>query len=180
MFFCMRWASGEWAEHFMTSASSLRLWYVQLHRNYSSGTGTLSFIVTPDLWLSIQCPAAQLVNPSRQPCRLRFWHDQLFAKPPHHGGVVAWYVVPIKVNREWSICFILNRHQDYSYWTRTKPMMHITVRSSYFDLRKIEINIPVQQVHIALDDQTGDRGGLQFIPGSHRYRHPGITHCQLR
>ena len=24
------------------------------------------------------------------------------------------------------------------------------------------------QVHIALDDQTGDRGGLQFVPGSHR------------
>ena len=22
---------------------------------------------------------------------VRFWHDQLFAKPPHHGGNVAWY-----------------------------------------------------------------------------------------
>jgi hypothetical protein len=56
----------------------------------------------------IVSPAAQLVDPSRQPSRLRLWHDQLFAKPPHHGGVVAW-------------------HQDYSYWTRTKPMMHVTV-----------------------------------------------------
>ncbi len=39
--------------------------------------------------------------------RLRFWHDQVFAKPPHHPGVVPW-------------------HQDYSYWTRTTPACHIT------------------------------------------------------
>jgi ectoine hydroxylase-related dioxygenase (phytanoyl-CoA dioxygenase family) len=38
---------------------------------------------------------------------VRFWHDQLFCKPSHHGGVVAW-------------------HQDYSYWVRTKPMQHLT------------------------------------------------------
>ena len=31
---------------------------------------------------------------------VRFWHDQLFCKPPQQGGVVAW-------------------HQDFSYWTRT-------------------------------------------------------------
>lgn len=39
--------------------------------------------------------------------RLRFWHDQVFAKPPEHPGVVPW-------------------HQDYSYWTRTHPACHIT------------------------------------------------------
>lgn len=38
---------------------------------------------------------------------VRFWHDQLFSKPAHHGGVVAW-------------------HQDYSYWIRTTPMQHLT------------------------------------------------------
>jgi ectoine hydroxylase-related dioxygenase (phytanoyl-CoA dioxygenase family) len=38
---------------------------------------------------------------------VRFWHDQLFYKPALHGGVVAW-------------------HQDYSYWTRTIPMQHLT------------------------------------------------------
>jgi len=38
---------------------------------------------------------------------VRFWHDQLFCKPARHGGVVAW-------------------HQDYSYWTRTQPMAHLT------------------------------------------------------
>ena len=38
---------------------------------------------------------------------VRFFHDQVFYKPAHHGGIVAW-------------------HQDYSYWTRTTPAGHIT------------------------------------------------------
>lgn len=62
---------------------------------------------------------------------VRFWHDQLFCKPAHHGGVVAW-------------------HQDYSYWTRTKPMQHLTC-------------------WIALDDSTRDNGCLYYIPGSHHW-----------
>ncbi len=49
-------------------------------------------------------PAAQLLGVDH----LRFWHDQVFAKPPRHPGVVPW-------------------HQDYSYWTRTAPPCHITV-----------------------------------------------------
>lgn len=40
--------------------------------------------------------------------RLRFWHDQVFAKPPQHPGVVPW-------------------HQDYAYWTRTAPPCHVTL-----------------------------------------------------
>jgi hypothetical protein len=47
-------------------------------------------------------PASQLLNGP-----VRFWHDQLFVKPAHHGGVVIW-------------------HQDYSYWQRTVPMAHLT------------------------------------------------------
>jgi ectoine hydroxylase-related dioxygenase (phytanoyl-CoA dioxygenase family) len=62
---------------------------------------------------------------------VRFWHDQLFCKPAHHGGVVAW-------------------HQDYSYWTRTQPMAHLTC-------------------WIALDDSTRDNGCLYYVPGSHRW-----------
>lgn len=61
----------------------------------------------------------------------RFWHDQLFCKPARHGGVVAW-------------------HQDYSYWTRSVPMRHLTC-------------------WIALDDATADNGCLQYVPGSHRW-----------
>jgi len=39
---------------------------------------------------------------------VRFWHDQLFCKPPRNGSCVAW-------------------HQDYSYWTRTIPNTHLTI-----------------------------------------------------
>ncbi len=71
-------------------------------------------------------PARQLLEGD-----VRFWHDQLFCKPARHGGVVAW-------------------HQDYSYWTRTKPMAHLTC-------------------WIGLDDSTADNGCLQYIPGSHHW-----------
>jgi ectoine hydroxylase-related dioxygenase (phytanoyl-CoA dioxygenase family) len=62
---------------------------------------------------------------------VRFWHDQIFYKPAKKGGVVAW-------------------HQDYSYWTRTKPVAHITCWCS-------------------LDDATEENGCLQYIAGSQRW-----------
>lgn len=62
---------------------------------------------------------------------VRFWHDQLFCKPAHHGGVVAW-------------------HQDYSYWTRTAPMQHLTC-------------------WIGLDDADTQNGCLYYVPGSHKW-----------
>ena len=65
-------------------------------------------------------PASQLLGGP-----VRFWHDQLFCKPAHHGGVVAW-------------------HQDYSYWTRTEPMSHLTC-------------------WIALDDSDRDNGCLYMF-----------------
>ena len=68
---------------------------------------------------------------------VRFWHDQLFCKPAHHGGVVAW-------------------HQDYSYWTRTQPMAHLTC-------------------WMALDDSTRDNGCLYYVPGSHKWNLLPIT-----
>ena len=68
---------------------------------------------------------------------VRFWHDQLFCKPARDGGVVAW-------------------HQDYSYWTRTAPMTHLTC-------------------WIGLDDATVDNGCLQYIPKSHRWNLLPIT-----
>jgi ectoine hydroxylase-related dioxygenase (phytanoyl-CoA dioxygenase family) len=77
-------------------------------------------------------PASQLLGGA-----VRFWHDQLFCKPAHHGGVVAW-------------------HQDYSYWTRTQPLAHLTC-------------------WIGLDDATRENGCLQYIPGSHRWPDLPIT-----
>ena len=71
---------------------------------------------------------------------VRFWHDQLFCKPANHGGVVAW-------------------HQDYSYWTRTSPMQHLTT-------------------WVGLDDSSQENGCLQYIPGSHNWgllERPSLT-----
>jgi len=62
---------------------------------------------------------------------IRFWHDQLFCKPALNGGVVAW-------------------HQDYSYWTRTSAMQHLTC-------------------WVGLDDVNLDNGCLIYIPGSHKW-----------
>lgn len=70
--------------------------------------------------------ASQLLNGP-----VRFWHDQLFCKPALHGGVVAW-------------------HQDYSYWTRTKPMAHLTC-------------------WVGLDDADIDNGCLYYVPKSHEW-----------
>jgi hypothetical protein len=77
-------------------------------------------------------PASQLLGGP-----VRFWHDQLFCKPAHHGGVVAW-------------------HQDYSYWTRTEPMSHLTC-------------------WIALDDSDRNNGCLYYVPGSHRWKLLPVT-----
>jgi len=77
-------------------------------------------------------PASQLLDGP-----VRFWHDQLFCKPAHHGSVVAW-------------------HQDYSYWTRTHPLAHLTC-------------------WIGLDDSTRENGCLQYIAGSHRWTDLPIT-----
>lgn len=71
-------------------------------------------------------PASQLLGGA-----VRFWHDQLFSKPAHNSSVVAW-------------------HQDYSYWTRTQPMNHLTC-------------------WIGLDKATEANGCLQYIPGSHKW-----------
>ena len=62
---------------------------------------------------------------------VRFWHDQLFCKPALHGGVVAW-------------------HQDYSYWTRTAPLQHLTC-------------------WVGLDDATVENGCLYYVPYSQNW-----------
>ncbi|HKV23422.1 MAG TPA: phytanoyl-CoA dioxygenase family protein [Candidatus Acidoferrum sp.] len=71
-------------------------------------------------------PASQLLGGP-----VRFWHDQLFCKPAKQGGVVAW-------------------HQDYSYWTRTAPLAHLTC-------------------WIGLDDSNRENGCLNYVPGSHKW-----------
>ena len=77
-------------------------------------------------------PASQLLEGA-----VRFWHDQIFSKPARHGGIVAW-------------------HQDYSYWTRTVPVAHLSC-------------------WIGLDDSTRENGCVHYVPGSHRWNLLPIT-----
>ena len=47
------------------------------------------------LWTpTVTRAAAQLLHGAP-----RFWHDQLFCKPAHHGGVVAWHQVTTRALR---------------------------------------------------------------------------------
>lgn len=112
------------------------LWY-EYHSNESVNPDTVLFHalgawrIKPGfhdvLWNpAFTVPASQLLDGA-----VRFWHDQLFCKPAKHGGVVAW-------------------HQDYSYWTRTQPMAHLTC-------------------WIALDDSTKENGCVHYVPRSHQW-----------
>jgi len=117
--------------------------FYEFHSNESTDPATVLFHalgawrITPGfhdlLWNpAFLMPASQLLDGA-----VRFWHDQLFCKPAHHGGVVAW-------------------HQDYSYWTRTQPMAHLSC-------------------WMALDDSTRENGCVHYVPGSHRWNLLPIT-----
>jgi ectoine hydroxylase-related dioxygenase (phytanoyl-CoA dioxygenase family) len=126
----------ELAEWFDPDHPGRDLWY-EYHSNESADPDRVLFHalgawrIKPGfhdlLWNpAFTVPASQLLGGA-----VRFWHDQLFCKPARHGGVVAW-------------------HQDYSYWTRTVPMAHLTC-------------------WIGLDDSTIDNGCVHYVPGSHRW-----------
>jgi len=112
------------------------LWY-EYHTNESSQPDTVLFHalgawrIRPGFHDILWHPAFTVAASQLLGGAVRFWHDQLFCKPARHGGVVAW-------------------HQDYSYWTRTKPMAHLTC-------------------WIGLDESTRDNGCVHYVPGSHRW-----------
>jgi ectoine hydroxylase-related dioxygenase (phytanoyl-CoA dioxygenase family) len=118
------------------------LWY-EFHSNesvdpsrvlfHALGAWRLSPAFHDLLWNArFTVPASQLLGGA-----VRFWHDQLFCKPARHGGVVAW-------------------HQDYSYWTRTTPLAHLTC-------------------WIGLDDSTRENGCVRYVPGSHLWPDLPVT-----
>lgn len=124
-------------EFFQPEHEGQELWY-EYHSNESNDPNNVLFHALGSwrmrtafhdvIWSpAFTVPASQLLGDKA----VRFWHDQLFCKPAKHGGVVAW-------------------HQDYSYWTRTAPMNHLTC-------------------WIPLDDSDASNGAIQYVPGSHRW-----------
>ena len=111
--------------------------FYEYHSNESTDPDTVVFHalghwrITPGFHDVLWSPAFLMAAHQLLGGGVRFWHDQIFSKPARHGGVVAW-------------------HQDYSYWTRTGPMNHLTC-------------------WIGLDDADRQNGCLQYIPGSHRW-----------
>lgn len=118
------------------------LWY-EYHTNESPNPEKVLFHalgawrITPGFHDLLWHPAFTVAASQLLGGAVRFWHDQLFCKPAQHGGVVAW-------------------HQDYSYWTRTQPMAHLTC-------------------WIGLDDSTRANGCVHYVPGSHRWSLLPIT-----
>lgn len=127
---------GELAEFFTPTHPGHELWY-EYHTNESTTPNTVLFHalgawrIRPGFHDILWHPAFTVAASQLLGGAVRFWHDQLFCKPARHGGVVAW-------------------HQDYSYWTRTKPMAHLTC-------------------WIGLDESTRDNGCVHYIDGSHKW-----------
>lgn len=112
--------------------------FYEFHSNQSEDPNTVLFHslghwrITPGFHDVIWNPAfVMAAHQLLENKPVRFWHDQLFCKPAKHGGVVAW-------------------HQDYSYWTRTIAMQHLTCWTG-------------------LDDASLENGCLHYIPKSHKW-----------
>jgi ectoine hydroxylase-related dioxygenase (phytanoyl-CoA dioxygenase family) len=133
---------GELAEFFNPQHAGRELWY-EYHTNESTRPDTVLFHalgawrIRPGFHDILWHPAFTMAASQLLGGAVRFWHDQLFCKPARHGGVVAW-------------------HQDYSYWTRTQPMAHLTC-------------------WIGLDDSTRGNGCVHYVPGSHRWELLPVT-----
>lgn len=132
----------ELAVFFQPDHPGRELWY-EYHTNESQVADTVLFHalgawrIAPGFHDVLWHPAFTMAASQLLGGAVRFWHDQLFCKPPKHGGVVAW-------------------HQDYSYWTRTQPMAHLTC-------------------WIGLDDSSRENGCVHYVPGSHRWELLPIT-----
>lgn len=130
-------------EQLMQPEAEDRDLYYEFHSNESKVPGTVLFHalgawrIRPGFHDILWSPAFVMAASQLLGGSVRFWHDQLFCKPPRDGGVVAW-------------------HQDYSYWTRTRPMAHLTC-------------------WIGLDNSTVENGCLHYIPGSHRWELLPVT-----
>ena len=87
--------------------------FYEFHLDESEDPGTVLFHALGGWRIEVgfhdllYSPAARIAAYQLLGAPVRFFHDQLFVKPPRHGGVVSW-------------------HQDFSYWQWTQPMAHLT------------------------------------------------------
>lgn len=122
-------------EELMTPSPAARALFYEYHSNESEDPNTVLFHalgawrVAPGFHDLLWHPRFTVAARQLLGGPVRLWHDQLFCKPARHGGSVAW-------------------HQDYSYWTRTRPLAHLTC-------------------WVALDDSTVENGCVRYVPGSH-------------
>jgi ectoine hydroxylase-related dioxygenase (phytanoyl-CoA dioxygenase family) len=138
----IEWLKRELEPLFKADHEGKDLWY-EYHTNESPNPDKVLFHalgawrITPGFHDVLWHPAFTVAASQLLGGAVRFWHDQLFCKPAKHGGVVAW-------------------HQDYSYWTRTQPMAHLTC-------------------WIGLDESTKENGCLHYVPRSHEWTLLPIT-----
>jgi ectoine hydroxylase-related dioxygenase (phytanoyl-CoA dioxygenase family) len=109
--------------------------FYEFHSNESDNPETVLFHalgawrVSPGFHDVLWAPAFRMAAYQLLGQNYRLFHDQLFRKPAKHGGVVSW-------------------HQDFSYWTWTAPMAHLTC-------------------WMALDNATAENGCMYYVPKSH-------------
>jgi ectoine hydroxylase-related dioxygenase (phytanoyl-CoA dioxygenase family) len=159
--------------------------FYEFHSNESTDAATVLFHalggwrITPGfhdlLWNpAFLIPTSQLLGGA-----VRFWHDQLFCKPAHHGGVVAW-------------------HQDYSYWIRTQPMAHLSCWIGLDDSTRANgcvhyvpgshrwnllpitgLANDMQAIETVLNDEQRSQFkpvAIELKPGESSFHHPLIVH----
>src|SRR5262245_19294100 len=86
----------ELIEFFDPEHSGHELWY-EYHTNESNKPDTVLFHalgawrIRPGFHDVLWHPAFTVQASQLLGGAVRFWHDQLFCKPAHHGGVVAWH-----------------------------------------------------------------------------------------
>ena len=111
--------------------------FYEYHSNESKNPDTVLFHalgawrVSPAFHDILWAPAFRMVAYQLIGKGFRLFHDQLFSKPAKHGSVVAW-------------------HQDFSYWTWTSPMDHLTA-------------------WIGLDDVSTENGCMYYVSKSHKW-----------
>jgi hypothetical protein len=114
---------------------------------------------------ALRSELAQLIQPEHPGSE--YWYEYHSNESSNPDSVLfhalgAWRITPGFHDVLWNPAFVMaasqllgdapvrSWHQDYSYWTRTRPMAHLTCWTG-------------------LDDADTQNGCLYYVPGSHRW-----------